>query len=779
MENIQVLQAPDQQRDAGIGQSQRASETRGTRLADLLSSERGIFATVGLVFLPWIAVVFYTAGWWAALHLLAYAVMVFVIGYVIISIALPASARSQVILLSPALGILTISALTAFWVRLGLALIWAPALWLGLIAVGMIYLWSDRASWTRSTVPYGFALAVLSALACALCFYPAAKDDLVQRSDGSFSWKYVDTQQFYAIAESIKSSGSPPRTPGTVTVELLYHFGPYAPAAAISRLDGLDLGDALARVTRGAELWALVLSCFALGMLLSLKATGTKFGGIMSVAGLFFYGPLLLLIPFNGPRYVSGNLIGSVFLKTPFERMLPMGIPYDHLLSGHSVLHGLVAITAIMGLCLADKARESTLTWRGVTLLALPALAVPVNSLASMYCFGVVAILLFWGRLRETRPWLCIALMSCLFLVAWKIMGYSHSPDAHVLFKGHATAQWWMLLMWFLTVLGFRIVGFRWITRPLKEPLSFLVLASVLGWLAISLLLNMVDGGERYGMYFLQSIFSIFAFSRVPSGWWHRAERFQMIADWLRVAIKGMILFVACGFLIGVLGFATHTKTGISYFGPKLLLALLLLGLMAAASALMKRSIRFSRLGSGTLMVLLMAGFLAWSPDWVKYARGMVHTDVTYPSGEVHGLRRLGDLMIPGEVFATNKHDTDTKEHGHGRSNGYFALSGRPVLLEGYLNRGENMLPWFSDLLRDNDLLFTTTDPETLREIAGKWHVRYLVARPGTDIALPRPLPTWLVPMPDSGDLKIYRIDGLPGSNPAPDVRQGTTLGHP
>ena len=109
--------------------------------------------------------------------------------------------------------------------------------------------------------------------------------------------------------------------------------------------------------------------------------------------------------------------------------------------------------------------------------------------------------------------------------------------------KEHPTAQWWMLLMWFFTALGFRIVGFRWISQPLKEPLSALVLVSVLGWLAISLLLNLVDDGERYGMYFLQSMFSIFAFSRVTSRWWHGAERFQMIADWLRVAIKGMILF--------------------------------------------------------------------------------------------------------------------------------------------------------------------------------------------------------------------------------------------
>jgi hypothetical protein len=62
-------------------------------------------------------------------------------------------------------------------------------------------------------------------------------------------------------------------------------------------------------------------------------------------------------------------------------------------------------------------------------------------------------------------------------------------------------------------------------------------------------------------------------------------------------------------------------------------------------------------------------------------------------------------------------------------------------------------------LLRDNDLLFSTTSPETLRNIAKTYRVQWLVARPGTDIALPRPLPTWLVEQQDSSDLKIYRID--------------------
>ena len=93
------------------------------------------------------------------------------------------------------------------------------------------------------------------------------------------------------------------------------------------------------------------------------------------------------------------------------------------------------------------------------------------------------------------------------------------------------------------------------------------------------------------------------------------------------------------------------------------------------------------------------------------------------------------------------------------RSYSYDALSERPVLLEGYEYHDVQTLPWFKNLLHDNDLLFSTADPEVLRHIAETWHVRWLVARPGTDIALPRPLPPWLVEQQDTGDLKIYKID--------------------
>jgi hypothetical protein len=724
----------------------------------LLSSERRLSVAMALVFLPWVVVVLFTAGGWAALNFLGYAVLVFAAGYSIVSVALPAPARTQVIVLAPAVGILAISALTAFWLRLGLPVIWVLPLWLGLMAAGALCLWRDRALWAKSTVAYAGALVLLSTLICAVYFLPGARNDAVLRRDGSFNWIYVDTQCHYAIAADIKSGDAPPKTSGTATAELFYHFGPYAPSAAISRLTRLDLGDAFARVTRGASLWALVLSCFGLGSLLSLEARGGKFGAIMSVAGLFFYGALLSL--FTNEVNSSSHVTGAILFKIPEVDVAADGGPFAHLILGHSMTHGLGATTTIMGLCLVQRGLGAVPKWRELILVALPPLAVGVHSVAALYCVGVVGILLFWGRLGAARSWLPIMLMFCLFLGALKIAGYGHSPEAALTtINKNPGGYWWALVVWFMVGLGFRIVGFRWISKPLQDPLSALVLASVLGLLSFNLLVKTEGGDEHYGIYYLQSMLSIFAFSRLTSGFWRGVERSQWIGEWLRLAKKGMILLAACGVLIGIVAYATHGHTGINHFRPKIVLFFLLLSLLAGASALMTRSQRFSSVGSAILMGVLLIGFSAWIAPWLNYGLGQMKMDITLTPGEVRGLKRLGELAAPGERFATNRHAVDSIVTGRERSYAYAALSERPVLLEGYRYRGVSALPWFKTMLRDNDLIFSTTDPETLRDIAKTWCVRWLVARPGTDIALPRPLPTWLVEQQNCGDLKIYRID--------------------
>jgi hypothetical protein len=339
-------------------------------------------------------------------------------------------------------------------------------------------------------------------------------------------------------------------------------------------------------------------------------------------------------------------------------------------------------------------------------------------------------------------------------------MGLTHSSDAAgITIKRHLVSQWWTITVAFLIGLGFRIIGFKWISRPLSDPISALVLATVVGLLSFSLLLQVEDGNERYGIYYLQSMFSIFAFSRLMTGSWRSAARSEWAIDWLRLARNGLLILVAAAMAMAGFYHVIHGHTGIAGFGVRVGEAFVLALALTGFTFGMKHNGAFSSVTSAILMTVLAVGFLAWIAPWLDCGIGRMKLDVSVTPGEVAGLHRLRDLAKPSEWFATNRHNVDSLASRRERSYAYTGLSERPVLLEGYLDRGVKTLPWFSSMLRDNDQMFTTSDAATLHRIAESYHVHWLVARPGTDIAISKPLPTWLVEQENTGNLKIYRID--------------------
>jgi hypothetical protein len=724
-------------------------------LRSALRAERPLPLAMGVIVLPWLAVVLATAGGWAVVSFLFYAIAVSAAGYAVVAAIASPAERCRRSVLAPAAGVLLISSITALSLRLGTPLSWAPLIWLAPAVVGALWLLRDRRALLKSTVTHIGALALLSAIICLIFFLPGATRDAVQRGDGSVNWIYVDTQYFYSMAASIKSGGSPPRDPGTATEELIYHFGPYTPAATLTRLTGISLRDSFARVTRGVELWALILSCFGLGSLLSLKANGTEFGGPMSVAGLFFYGSVLSL--FSDEANSASHISGAILVKIPGIDVWGDGGPFSHLILGHSVLHGLVAITAIMGLCFT-RPSDHHRGWRDLVLFSLPALAAAENSIAALYCLAVVSILVSWGRLGQLRSWIGLAALAALFFVSWNILGYHQAHDVPPRIDPAIVSQWWMLAVWLTVGLGIRITALRWISRPLKDPVSVLLLATMLGFLVFTIMIQLAHGEQRYGIYFLQSVLSIFAFARLAPGWWSGKLRSETARDWLRLSAFGLAGLVACVVLIRAASFFTHQPISGPASRLRLLIAIAFTGVLAGTSALMSRSQRWSLLASRGVMATLLLGFLAWITPWIDFALGRMKMDITLTAGEVQGLMRLDELSRPGEEFATNKHILDSLVTSRERSYAYGAVSERPVLLEGFSYRGQSARPGFQELLRDNDLLFTTTSPETLKQIAVARDVRWLVARPGTDISLPKPLPPWLIEEQGCGTLKIYKL---------------------
>ncbi|HKO18381.1 MAG TPA: hypothetical protein VJU82_05805 [Acidobacteriaceae bacterium] len=544
------------------------------------TGEQKLLSCLALTLLPWLAVIAITAHFSGLLNVVGYILLVTAVGCELTCLLVPPERRSHVLVLAPALGILGVSSLPALWLRLRLPLAGCSGIWLVLFAAGVFSLWKDRSRWLNGTIAFGRCLAVLSALVCFLFFLPAARNDAVRRTNGSFNWMYVDTQHFYALSESAVQDNRPPRTPGTATAELLYHFGPYVPAAVLSQVDGLDIGDALARVTRGASIWALILSTFALGTLLAIRTTRASYAGIATVAGLFFYGSPLAL--FADEWNVSSHVTGAILYTIPYIAVPADGGPFSHAILGHSVLHGMVAISAVMAVCLS-LARDESSKWRYVVLVALPSLVVPVNSVAALYCLGVVAILAFWGKMQWPWTWLAIALMFACFLISWKIMGYSHAPDLGRLpFDPHPEWKWWIVTSGFIVGLGFRIFAFTSIPFRRSQTASVLFLATIIGFLCFNLLLRLRDGNEHYGSYFLQCMFSIFAFSQIDAGWWRRRERRTRVIEWTRLARKGVLICAVAGFAFGCYSFARYRHTGVDHFVLKMIATLLVAAVLTA-----------------------------------------------------------------------------------------------------------------------------------------------------------------------------------------------------
>jgi hypothetical protein len=719
--------------------------------------QRAIFVLLAGA-LPWLAVIFAVSGLMAGLQFAAYALLVLAAGSALLMLFGFGARRPATILLAPSFGIFILSSLSALALRGRFSVTTIALIWGVFGLIGAAALWRQRSMWAQERIPYGRSLIVLSVLICVIYFVPVARRDAVYRTDGSFNWIYVDTQHFYAIAAGIKGGERPPVGPGSATEPLRYHFGPYAPAGILSAVTGLPLGDALARVTRGASQWALVFSCFALGTLLARRATGEAFGGIVSVAGLFFYGSLLAL--FANERNSASSVNGAILHAIPGVEVAADGGPFSHILLGHSVLHGLGAITVIMGLCLLARAfADAASNWFDWPLVALPALAIPVNSVAALYSLGIVGILLFWGRLRQFRSWISILGMFIFFLLVWKMMGLSHAPDsAGVMFDRHFASQWWTVVVAFLVGLGLRLIAFRWIQWPLRDPMSALLLATVFGLFCFGLFVKLPDGNQHYGFYYLDCMMSLLAFCRIPSHPWRVAVRTRLTSEWFSIARIGMLVLAVSGVILAGVSAVMHRHTGVKAFVPKLLLTVLLFAVLAAVEAWMRRHAAGSMKIATVTMAILLLGFFAWIAPWTDFAMGHMQMDVTLSPGEVQGLARFRVLSHAGEEFATNEHAIATLAERKERSYAYMSLSERPVLLEGYLDRGVEYLPWFSAMQSDNALLFTTTDPNQLHQIADRWHVRWLVARPGTDISLGRPLPPWLIPQTDTGSLKIYEV---------------------
>ncbi len=730
----------------------------------LLNSRDGAPLPYGLalIALPFVVIVGAVSGPWTALILVCMAAGLAGVGSVMLEgVVAPLDDHDRAVLSLP-VGYMAAACLFGLGARSGIGverLFWGVSV-LALICVGRTF--------TRFRArPIGrlqdlWWLGLVSLLIAAVFFLPGAIRDGVYLKDGSYNWMYVDTQYFSAIASSVKSSLGVPMLPDMGIVDLRYHFGPHAIAGALSAALNVPVGDAVARVVRPAGVLSLVLAGYSLGAFLSREAGGDRKGGILAVAGLCFYGSVAALFSTygEGPN-VPHPILGSL----PLLSVGSNGAPFAHLMIGGSMVPGLVGLFVLLRVVLAKLTSADSNDLKPDFAALWPAIVFPSGLVAGAGVLGLQTALFAWFGRRRKDVWMGLVFMvGAAVFAAWRMgyVGSAMTSNTHF-YPRLLLAEpdrFLAAIVWVFVGLGMRSYVLGRVRNPFRHPVSAALLISVCGFASVSLFFrDRVVNETRYGFLYAGSVLSIFAFAwlyaplkQAFEGNW--AGLRLVVTDALRVAILVSAVCLVAAVLVRVLG--GNSDPSFQYRLKNVLRASGAVFVLASASRLLMA--RFDRARSA-LTVLILAGyalgFAAWIPDWENFGLDRMKMDMTASRGEVVGLATLHRLSNKGDLIATNHCCVP----GWGESAyQYGALSERTMLLQGWREGGAANHPLFAGVKQANDLLFSTKDTAAFRGIVERFHLRFIVAEPGTDIQLAKPLPSWLVAIPDSGTLTIYKV---------------------
>jgi hypothetical protein len=716
------------------------------------------------ILLPWILIIGFASTLITLCIFLTVIIGIFFFGNFLLEAMSTNFTKSDRCLLSLPTGYLTVCGLIAIAVKSGVsstAVFWA----LTIIAVFVTILGFLCRNLNETPKLEGlWSLVPLSVIIALLYYLPGAIRDAVYQPDGSFNWMFVDTQYFYAIASSVKSSIGVPRLPGTSFVYLNYHFGPYSIAGALSAALGIPLGDALVRVVRPIALISLILSTCAAGRFIGRGVGREASGGTFAVVGVFFYGAFTSLLA--NPLFehlTSGNLLSELPNLIPSSGGL-----FAHLILGHSLVHGLNALLVLLLIMLAKLQTPEVSFFNPDPSMFGPAIIFPSSILLGFAFSGLYVVMFFWFGVRYKRTLLTLAIaIGAAFYSAW-VMGYltTLSTGHMVGFAPEQTMQTKLFsaLAWFFIGLGVRVYAFTKLKNPFRDPVSAAVLILFSGLVATSMFIP--DYDARYGFLYAQGILGVFTFAwlSVPvyaafEGNW--PEVFSEVNKFIRVVCIASMVFLSCAVVV----YAFSDKHG-SHFGEysisimrtaKYSLKILLLS--AASLFLFHRSRKFKVLITACMISVYMLGFTAWVTDWMDYGLGRLKRDVTISKGEVHGLEVLRKISGKDDIIATNQHSLpDLKTNRPNRSYAYGALSERPVLIEGWEYSSVKNTPMFNKIFGENELIFTSDDGGLVKAIIDKYNIKYIVAKPGTTMNLATNPPVWLSEIPNTGSLKIYAV---------------------
>lgn len=682
---------------------------------------------------------------------------------------------SDKILLSPALGYIVACGALAISTRLGYSA--ERSLWVLSVpgAAGALLYGRELRFWARRRVRLGVPYVILSAAVCLVYFLPGALRDGVVAKDGSFHWMYVDTQFFMAMAASVKTSVGAPKMPGLGISELSYHYGPYALSAAVSATTGVELADAYARIVRGASQLILLASAVGLGRILGRGISAGRNAGILGGAGLFFYGSLgaLFASHANSSSSVPDSPIFK-FSRPDLINVIDDGGPFSHILLGHSVLNGMIGITAVFSILLAKLDGRPNRKYRPDISILLPALTATINVFAGFGVLGVYvgATAIFGRKSLASSIVSCVLTCAAFFSVA-AIMGYIGGLGQKMELNNDAVLLLYELSVWFYIGLGIRVFALYYLKDIFARPASAVLALTLFGFVFFDAgIVDIVDLHNRYGIKFLQPVLSIFAFVALagPIDAYFSGRKQETDAFWrklLTILFWSSAVFITisvAGYSLGEIRRPPDSDL-LRIARRTILLALLSLTFCLILHRCLQVAPKLAAVIKRAAIGVYLLGCLAWIPSWVNMGLGHMKMDIVVSPGELRGLRKLRSVSKSSDLFATDRHllnslpvdPEGSDKQFRFRSYSYAALLERRVLLEGWAYR-ERYDPLFPAVKRDNDLLFTTMNSGQAKRIVERYGINYIVVSPGADVHFMARNHEWIRLVPDTGTLRVYEV---------------------
>lgn len=723
-------------------------------------ADKSVTTTFCWCTLPWVLTLLFFSSQKVLLHFVAMFIILTGLGNLVLKGTQAQFSHEYQLLFSPSLGFVVAGSVITLGVTHGISpclLFWIIA---GIGLTSSAFFIKDMLPCLKDRVPMAFAYMFLSAIVCGVYFVPVVLRDAIVTNTGGYHWIYVDTQYFTALAACVKMAIGFVRMPGSWELQLNYHFAPYAISGAMSAATGIELGDAVVRVMRGIAQVALLLSATGLSIVLGRTSGRGTLAGLFGSFGLFFYGSLTSL--FARCYNSSSTISGALFFDIPNIYVESYGSLFDHIILGHSVLNGMIGLTAVLGVLLIriEKSQKSLLG--PDVFFLIPGLLVSINAVAGLGAGGIVASVIIIFGFKQYKAWLSTILTLVMVAVVFIDMGFHDSEQSALMYISFQFLRgWYSFFIWTFLGLGFRIYGFSWI-KKLNKPEGWVVLISTLGFCLFSLLVKDLHwGNERYGLCFLQALMSLFAFSALAihvEGMENRSSSFSLS---FMSSISYIYIILGLIFLFPLVLEGFRIISNIQKISGKSLYLVIIVCLSAVFGSLLiigplKKSIIACKILMAAIAIVYSLGFFAWITPWVNYNLMRMGMDIEISSGELVGLKRLRSLSDQGDLFATNHHSIKSIISRQERSYSYMALSERPAFLEGW-QYGECLEPLFQTIKDQNDLIFKTNDQLIVKSIIERYLIKYIVTKPGTDINL-LPIPKWLELEPNTGSLKIYRV---------------------